>query len=404
MNKNFTAIAYVTSRALCVPFWGLFYLLPIILYKDLGATPFQLMLLYTFKHSASLLSPYWSHRVHEIRSRLQSNLIWANTLKFSPFLFFPFIENSWFYIGAFGLHMALCRGTIPAWMEILKLNIPARSRGKVCALGSTIDFLGVALLPFLFGGILDNMTGYWKWLFPLAALLGILSSIPIQRIRLALPENDEKAQKKHHPLLSPWKTGFSLLKEKKDFSRFQLGFFFGGAGLMIIQPALPKYFVDTLQLSYSELLTAFAGLKGIGFALSSPLWVKSFNRSRLFSVCAMVTLCAATFPLMLMAAKSSPSIVFIAYLLYGIMEGGSELTWKMSGPLFSGDRNSAPYTTTNVLAVGVRGLIFPLLGSLLFTHTGSPPLVFLAGATLCLLGTLTMVRSRNPYPIKSPMS
>lgn len=401
LSKNLTATAYVVSRILCVPFWGLFYLLPIILYKDLHASSLQITLMVALKPLASLLSPYWSQRVHTTRERLIPNLIWGNIIKFTPFLFFPFIDNPWFYIFSFALHMALCRGTIPAWMELLKLNIPSEKRSKVCAFASSIDYLGVALLPLLFGGLLDHVSESWRWLFPLAALLGILSSYPISKISILQPQENEASDpiKGLNHLLSPWKSGWNLLKSRKDFALFQWGFFFAGGGLMIIQPALPKYFVDTLHLSYSDLLTAFAALKGIGFVLSSPLWVKFFNRSRIFILCAYVTCAAALFPLLLIFAKTSSSIIFIAYLFYGVMQGGSELSWKMSGSVFSKEKNSAPFSSVNVLAVGIRGLIFPFLGSLAFFQLGSPIAVLLLGTTLCLLGTLTLSLNGKRHPI-----
>lgn len=400
--KDSTSLAYVISRLLSFPFWGLFYLLPVILHKDLQATPFQVATLIAIKPVASLFSPYWSQRVHAMRERLIPNLILGNILKFTPFLFFPFVSNPWFYIFAVGFHMFLCRGTIPAWMEILKLKIPSASRSKVCAIGSIIDYLGVALLPLFIGGVLDNVSESWRWLFPLAALLGIISTWPIKRIKIDILENSERptTEKKLTHLINPWKSGWKLLSERLDFAKFQWGFFLGGAGLMILQPVLPAYFNNVLHLSYSDVLTAVAALKGIGFALSSPLWVKFFNRSRIFVLCSVVTLAAAIFPLLLIFAHSSSSIIYIAYIAYGVMQGGSELSWKMSGPVFSKEKDSAPFSSVNILAVGVRGIIFPYLGSFLFLKTGSPTFVLLCGMGFCLLATASLSFNGRKYPVR----
>lgn len=399
--KDSTGVAYVISRILSFPFWGLFCLLPVILYKDLHATPFQVATLAALKPVAALLSPYWSQRVHAMRERLIPNLILGNILKFFPFLFFPFISNPWFYIFAVAFHMFLCRGTIPAWMEILKLKVSGPSRSKICAIGSTIDYLGVALLPLFIGGVLDHVPESWRYLFPMGAFMGILSTLPIKRIKIEGTQQEQAPQeKKIDHLINPWKSGWKLLKTRVDFAKFQWGFFLGGAGLMIIQPVLPVYFSDILSLSYSDVLTAIAALKGIGFALSSPMWVKFFNRSRIFILCAFVTLAAAAFPLLLIFAHTSSSIIYIAYLGYGVMQGGSELSWKMSGPVFAGEKDSAPYTSANILAVGVRGLIFPYLGSVLFMQTGSPTVVLLVGMGLCLLATGFLSYYGRRHPIR----
>lgn len=337
-----------------------------------------------------------------MREKLIPNLILGNVLKFTPFLFFPFVNNPWFYIFAVGFHMTLCRGTIPAWMEILKLKVPGASRSKICAIGSTVDYLGVALLPLFIGGVLDNVSESWRFLFPIAALLGMISTLPIKKIKIESPERKEAVAsvRKLTHLINPWKSGWKLLSQRSDFAKFQWGFFLGGAGLMILQPVLPAYFNNVLHLSYSDVLTAVAALKGIGFALSSPLWVKFFNRSRIFVLCSVVTLAAAIFPLLLIFAHSSSSIIYIAYIAYGVMQGGSELSWKMSGPVFSKDEDSAPYSSVNILAVGIRGIIFPYLGSFLFLQTGSPTFVLLCGMTLCLLATTFLSLNGRRYPVR----
>ncbi|MCB1115117.1 MAG: MFS transporter [Chlamydiia bacterium] len=401
-TKDSTGVAYVISRILSFPFWGLFYLLPIILYRDLHATPFQVATLAALKPVAALLSPYWSQRVHAMRKRLIPNLILANILKFSPFLFFPFVNSPWFYIFAVAFHMFLCRGTIPAWMEVLKLKVPGPSRSKFCAIGSTIDYLGVALLPLFIGGVLDNVSESWRFLFPIAALLGMLSAWPIKRIKIGTAVNDGAAlrAKGFDHVLDPWKNGWKILKERVDFAKFQWGFFIGGAGLMVIHSILPIYMNDALALSYSDVLTAIAALKGIGFALSSPVWVKFFNRSRIFVLCGFVTCAAAIFPLLLIFAHTSSSIIYIAYLVYGVMQGGSELSWKLSGPLFAGEKDSTPFTSLSILAVGVRGVIFPYLGSLIFLLTGSLTTVLLFGMALSLLATVYFSYQGKRYPIR----
>jgi hypothetical protein len=129
------------------------------------------------------------------------------------------------------------------------------------------------------------------------------------------------------------------------------------------------------------------------------MWVKFFNRSRIFIFCAYVTLAAAAFPLLLLFAHTSSSIIYIAYLGYGVMQGGSELSWKMSGPVFALEKDSAPYSSVNILAVGVRGLIFPYLGSFLFIQTGSPVVILLSGMGLCLLATAFLSYHGRRYPI-----
>lgn len=353
----------------------------------------QITLLSIIKPVSALLSPYWSQRVRLMHGRLISNIVWGNIFRFLPFLLCPFASSPWFYILAFGLHMVFCRGVTPTWMEILKISFSDKQRGKVFALASSIDYMGMISLPFIFGGLLDKIPGVWRWLFPITALIGMLGSL-VAKLLLKSKEVDEQpvatTKNMKETLISPWKDAWCLVVERKDFAWFQWGFFLGGAGLMVLQTSLPTYFVDSLHLSYRELLFAIAALKGVGFALSSPLWVKCINKLGILVTCIAVTFFAAIFPFLLMIAPSFPSLIFISYLLYGIMQGGSELSWKLSGPIFSKKASSIPYSSLNILTVGIRGLIFPVLGTVIFTCTQSYNVVFTLGMILCVSGSLSM--------------
>lgn len=404
--ENTTSKAFILSNILSCPFWGVFDILPIILCKELQATPFQITTMIALKPLSALFSSYWSSSVFGKQHRLVKNLYWAYLLKFLPFLLVPFFSNPWFFICVFGLHMVLLRGMTPSWMELLKLNLNNTSRGKVCATGSTVNYIGNALFPFLIGFLLDSYQDSWRWIFSATSLLGISSLLFIIKMpSLPLLNNTPPKplkQKLVNQLYKPWKTSAQLLKERPDFLKFQLGFFLGGAGLMTIHAALPKYFTETLNLSYTEILLAICFCKGIGYALSSPLWLKLFNRIKIFAFCARVPLIAALFPILLILAKVNLVFVFIAYLLYGIMQGGSELGWKMSGPTFSEDSDSAPFSSINVLAVGIRGGIFPYFGALLLL-IGNIYLVLGIGSIFCLAGSSYLWQAGKKYSTKTSL-
>src|ERR1700728_710138 len=154
-----TRQAYIWTRVLDTPFWGLFNLLPFILYKDLHATPFQLALVITLKPLVSILAPYWSHRIYQKPGRLVSSIISSRWIAFLPFFAFPFIHSTWFLIACFGLFMFLQSSMMPAWMELLKQNLPVRMREKVFSYMQAFGYLGAGLLPFGLGEILDGWTG-----------------------------------------------------------------------------------------------------------------------------------------------------------------------------------------------------------------------------------------------------
>jgi len=388
-----TSSAFMWTRLLNTPFWALYCMLPFFLYKDMHATPLQVTLVVALKPLVSLISLYWSARINRRRDRLISNLIWAGVLGHLPFFFFPFFENTWFFIIAFGIYSMLNRGVIPAWMEILKINIREKHRERVFAYGAACGYLGSALFPVLMGWILDDYVQSWRWLFPLSAFISLLSVFFQVRIPIAIRMEEMVPESRSfslsHEILEPWRKAWKLINERPDFGRFQIGFMIGGFGLMVMQPALPNFFVNSLNLSYTELAIALTVCKGVGFAVTSQFWAKWMNRVDIYFFSSWVTGIACLFPIFLAFAQSQLVWLYIAYLSYGIMQAGSELSWNLSGPIFAKDEDSSLFSSVNVLTVGLRGCVAPALGGILGLFSSSLTVILL-GAVICAISSVRM--------------
>lgn len=383
-----TRSAYMWTRILGAPFWAIYNILPIILYKNLGATPFQLVLIIALKPMVSIFSIYWSGAIASRPDLLVRNIVIAGVLGHLPFFFCPFFDTPWFFIASFALYMMLARGVVPAWMEILKRNLPAKVRESVFARGTLYGYLGNGLVALTLGWFLDSYHDAWRWVFVVTAALSFLSilfqlRIPIQNMVV----NKEKGE---NQILQPWISSWKILKKRRDFRRFQVGFMLGGMGLVLMQPALPIFFADILKLNYTELTAALAVFKGIGFALSTNRWTKLINRIDIYRYSALVTLFACLFPVILFYAKFHIGWLYVAYIFYGIMQAGSELSWNLSGMIFAGKEESIHYSNVNILAVGVRGAIVPALGALICALF-DPIATLVVGGLLSLAATERMV-------------
>lgn len=389
---NKTRSVFLWTRILNIPFWTIFSMLSVILYKDLQATAWQITAIIAIKPISSLFSPYWSLSIDERPDKLVSNLVWANILKFLPFLFFPWVTSNWLIIFSFGYYMAFARGVIPTWMEIIKINIKGTSREKVFAFGSMLDYVGSAILPLTLGWILDDYAGSWRWIFFGTALTGIFSTLLIYKIPIAAFKPTSMPQKptfSWKQIAEPWKQSLNLVRQRADFAHYQVGFMLGGSALMMMQTALPMFYVDVLHLTYTEILMAVAVCKSIGFALMTPSFVARFDRVDIYRFTGMVTLFAAAFPLLMFFSVYQQLWVYAAYLVYGMMQAGSELSWHMSGPIFAKEQDSAPFSRTNVLTVGLRGCVAPFIGSLIYSFSNSI-VVMLIAFFLCLLAAERM--------------
>ncbi len=380
--------AFLWSYILNTPFWAIYNLLPFILYKDLGASAWQITLMITLKPVVSIFSVYWSDYVNKRADRLVPNVIAGNIIGHLPFLFFPWFENIWWFIGSFALYMMFYRGVIPAWMELLKQNTKGSLRQKIVAYSITVSYVGSAIFPVFFGWMMDDYYQSWRWIFSLTSLISLLSIFLQLKIpRVEEPEYEEV--KPLRPLFRPWKNMGILLKERPDYKNFQIGFMLGGFGIMVLQPALPEFFMGTLNLNYKELGMAMTMCKGIGFALTSGLWANWMNHVNIFKFSALVVFMFSLFPLGLLSAQYSLILLYLSYLGYGVMQAGSELAWKLSGPIFSREEDSSLYSSVNVLTVGMRGCVANPLGGLLCA-LGGPAIVMILGFFFCFSAALQL--------------
>lgn len=119
LNQSKMGRALFWSSALSEPLFTLYGFVAFILYKDLGATAFQIALLTCAKPLITILSFYWSAGLGR-NGKLKSNVLWAGFLMRAPFLLCPLVDSVWFVIGAAVNYMFFYRAAIPGWMEMIR--------------------------------------------------------------------------------------------------------------------------------------------------------------------------------------------------------------------------------------------------------------------------------------------
>jgi MFS family permease len=379
------------SGLLAEPLVSLFGLLPFIMRKDLGASLFELSLLSTLRPVVAVFTFYWASGLTRNKQKLLSNTISARIGACAPFLLLPWISTSWSIIIAAVFYLFFYRAQTPAWMEILNRNLPKEHREKTFSLSSALNFSAGVILALLFGKLLDQQEGSWKWLLCSAALLAFVGALLPFKLPIRGDSDTDSVQPAtvKDRLFKPWKDCFQLLRTHALFAKFQWGFMIGGFGLMLMAPALTIYFVDLLALSHTEMTIGRLVCMGFGFALFTSLWAKAIRRFSLHRLTAVICCGFGLFPIALLLAQWDITLFYFAFVLYGCTQAGSHLIWHLSGPLFAEKQDSAPFSKVNILMVGLRGLVAPLLGWQLCQAVGPLP-VLVCGSIICLLGSLYM--------------
>lgn len=350
---------YFGNRILCSPLEALFTLLIFILSQELEATPLQLTLIAMTKPAVSLLAFCFTGK------GARKSLIALNLLGCLPCLLFPFMQSAWFFVIAYFCFWLALRASYPVWTELLKRAFPLEQIGFVTARGASINFAIILILPWLLSFWMGEI---WKLLFFGCALLQLLNTLLLMRIESITLKG----------AVFPWKEALTLCRKEGDFTKYLALFFLGGAGLVALQPLLPELFK---AYSYTEVAAAIGFCKGIAFVTSSPLWARLTNRISLYALNFYINIFSCLFLLLLGHS------IFAAYFIYGIMQAGCELSLNLSPPVFSKEKESTLYASVNLLFIGIRGCLFPVIGELLFISTNIYTVLWAAGA-LCFLAVV----------------
>lgn len=376
------------------PLLAFYSLLPFILTKELNANAFQLSLFLMLRPVLSSFSFFWGmFFTYKKKQNLLQNHMVAWILARVPFLFFPIINNLYYVFFAAAVYQLFYKAGFPAWIEIFKRKIKSdRSRKNIFSLFNFFGYVESILIGLFVGNFLDRSSFNWKIAFFFSALIG-LASFFIQR-KIDIPVENNKSVMKKNNFFTPIKDIIKLLQNKKDFALFQKGFMIGGFALMFITPALYIFSNNILNLSYSNMTTARFVLTGIGFALSSFFWKKALDKTSINFVMPFVLSGFSVYIVFLLLSKYFLMFFYLAFFFYGIAQAGSVLLWKISGMIFSKEENSVLYTSTNLLCLGLRGLIAPILGSI-FCNLLGVSAVLLIGALISFYGFFITAKLRK---------
>ncbi|MEM8862239.1 MAG: hypothetical protein AAGD96_28305, partial [Chloroflexota bacterium] len=171
-HEKKTVLLLILSYLINEPLFTVYGFSAIILSKTLGANEFLIAFFLSIKPVMSILSFYWSSRLHKRPDRLKVNFLAATLLARAPFLLLPLFPNAWYLIFSASIYLLFYRAAKPAWLEILKNNVSENKKKTAFSWGFSLAYLEGMLLAFFVGYMLDTIPAYWPWLFFGGAVIG----------------------------------------------------------------------------------------------------------------------------------------------------------------------------------------------------------------------------------------
>ncbi|HNQ43546.1 MAG TPA: MFS transporter, partial [Candidatus Cloacimonadota bacterium] len=311
----------------------------IIARKALHALDWQLMLMTMILPISNFCSIWWG-RIFEKSCHKSRYFLIAGIFGRLTLIFAVWLGTMNEYLVLLTLLYSANSLLIPAQNSIYQKNIHFTRRAKVYGYTISLGMLVSVGFTFFAGRLMDIHEQSFRWILVATGFAGFISSAILSLIRIQEPIAGRECQKEklqwRKILLDPIHRSLHLLKENKAFAAFERSFSIYGMGFIMMQPIIPIYMVDKLNLSYTNNFLAKGVLSQIGLLLLSPLIGKLHDKMHPFRFISASFGLLMVFPILFVISSLwagepvvAVIIVFVAYTIFGVAMAGINVAWNM---------------------------------------------------------------------------
>jgi hypothetical protein len=341
-------------------FTGLALPLITVVARKIGMTAEAINVMVTVQFVAALFGIYMGHLAK--RSTVMFFAVWPPLLSRVAIGLLAFVRTPGPYLAVTAAFYFLSSLNGPAYSSILRSNYSDAHRSRIMG-----DIrIAVTVVSALFSGIagivLARNEALVRWLFLVAAALGVASSLVFNRIKVRRRPGDPLVEAPRPSLRESVRT----VRKNTPFLVF-VGLFFLCAGFDKIAVTLePIWLVDTLRITYSDTSLMLGTVVSLASIAAYFLWARTLRRFNCFTLLALnVVFFAARFAA-LAAARTSAQLLPMS-IFNGICNAGWDIIPIFCVIALTDSDNFAVYIGVNTTLYGVRGLIGPTIGTLLYT-------------------------------------
>ena len=243
-------------------------------------------------------------------------------------------------------------------------------------------------IAWVSGVFLDVYPQGWRALFPLAGFSAACCALGYLRLPSRAAETNTMGQP----------TGLSaelnVLRKDRRFAVLMAILFIGFMGEKIGLPVLPIYFADVLDLKY-EHVGAAIGIFGPILAVAGyffwGLQLQKMSAVKVLTVCMIIK---AARPVLWALAPSQPSpltFIIVGEMIFRFCISGLEMAVILTVLGMSSERNAPAYMGVHYVLLGIRGLIGPIIGTILIKAGADVSLIYWIIAAVVMAGGTALI-------------
>jgi len=336
----------------------------VIARKSLGASELAVTLLTMTGPVASITAIWWG-RILVGRDQRKLLIYFGAivTLAMASGIFLRTMEHLFCMTMVFALVSAL---VVPSENRVFQQHIPSNKTGKTFGISSAVRTITAASISVAAGWYLDNIEGGYRHLYLAAAPLYFLTIWQIASIRVER-STEPRMKIGWNIILEPLRKLKLLLKQRRDYYRFEQAFMIYGMAFMITMPVIPLYLVDDLELSYKQIGIARGMVPMILQIAAIPFFGWVFDRTTPHRMAVFVFAALSFFPPLLLLAGHAEGVtrtvmIYVAFGWFGVAMSGLSVIWSLSSLRFARGEDAGVFHSVHVTATGIRGSFAPLIG------------------------------------------
>ncbi len=329
-----------------------------IIGRKIGATEFQIALLMAAPYIANAFALLWTEDILGV-GRVWY-VVWPNAIGRAVLIAMFFVADPFTYTLLIFIYMIITAIPFSSYASVMKTNYPDKDRGMLMSyirIGTACFWIAASTIS---GWILERGTENYHYLFPVAAIFGILSALEFRNIRVRREEKNREDFAAFSHIAAPFKN--------RSFVIFLLAYSVFEFGLLIILPLFPLIQVDKAHIPNfvaGIFGTVFSGMWLAGFFF----WGRFIDKHPLSSLLALLFLTASGLPLIYLftynlwflgIAQGIAGFVFAAIELVGYV-----VITRMASP-----KETPRYMAVHTVLGGFRGATAPFLGPIIMNMFG----------------------------------
>jgi MFS family permease len=337
---------------------------PIVAVTGVNANPVELTILASAFPVGVFFGPFWADlgRRWGMQKLVTQMAIWANLPLFALY----WVEDAAAFTALIAVSQVLNSAMRMGQSSLYRVMYPKEIRGRVLGQLTFWTYLTMVPTVLLMGWLLDKNAHFYQVVYPLGGLCGLIGCIFYGTLHVPAADQLPRAQSSIRERVAGVER---IIANDRAYLYFQVAFFLSGSAFFMSNHVVLLLTKMAFRFSAFELALWLSVVPQLLLALTSPVWGHVIDRigivrARLLISVVQTASLASYFGGIIMEL---PLLIYLGSVLLGVTNGGGQLTWALASSHFAPRPEDVPlYTGIHFVLNGVRGLVMPWVGSVLW--------------------------------------